>query len=152
MFKTILAAVDGSDPSIHALHIAAQLAKEQKAQLHIITAIPPLPPIAVEGFSPEYLPQYQVDLEEAMQKTLDKAAEETRKTHPGLKVTTHIKNGRLARIITETAVAVDADLIVVGSRGQSGILTWLLGSVAREIADSCTVPVLISKDSRYCQI
>jgi len=151
MFNTILAAVDGSDPSNHALHIAAQLAKEQKAQLHIITVTPILPAIAVEGFTSEYLPQYQDDLEKAMQQTLDKAAEETRKNHPGINVTTHLKEGRPAKRITETAAEVDADLIVVGSRGTSGILTWLLGSVAREVADSCTVPVLVAKDERHCQ-
>ncbi|MFH0850989.1 MAG: universal stress protein [Candidatus Bathyarchaeota archaeon] len=107
--------------------------------------------MAVEGFSPEYLPQYQEDLEKAMQQTLDKAAEDTRKNHPRLKVITHLQEGRPARKITETAAEIDADLIVVGSRGTSGVLTWLLGSVAREVADSCTVPVLVAKDQKYCQ-
>jgi len=151
MFKTILAAVDGSKPSQHALHLAAQLAKQQGAQLHIVTVTPLLPAIAVEGFSPEYLPQYQEDLEKAMQQTLDKAAEETRKNHPKLKVTTHLKEGRPAKKITEAAAEIDADLIVVGGRGTSGILTWVLGSVTREVADSCTVPVLVAKDQTYCQ-
>jgi nucleotide-binding universal stress UspA family protein len=151
MFKTILAAVDGSDPSQHALHIATQLAKQQNAQLHIVTVVPPLPDFTQDGFTPEYIPQYQDDLENAMQQTLDKAAEETRKNHPELKVTTHLKEGRPAKRIIETATETDADLIVVGSRGTSGILTWLLGSVAREVADSCTVPVLVAKDQSYCQ-
>jgi len=163
MFKTILAATDGSEPGTHALHVAAQLAKEQTAQLHIVTVVPPLPAIAAEGFAPSYLPSYQQDLEpsylpsyqqdleEAMQKTLDQAAAETRKTHPGLKIKTHLKDGRPARRITEAADEVDADLIVLGSRGTSGVLTWILGSTAREISDSCTVPVLIVKDRRYCQ-
>jgi nucleotide-binding universal stress UspA family protein len=151
MFKTILAAVDGSEPSTHALHVAAQLAKEQAAQLHIITAVPPLPAIAMEGFSPSYLPEYMDDLEEAMQQVLDKAAEDVKKTHPKLKVTTHLKDGRPAKQITDTAAEVDADLIVMGSRGQSGILSWVLGSTAREVADSCTAPVLVVKDRRYCQ-
>lgn len=151
MFKSILAAVDGSQPSQHALHMAAQLAKQQKAELHIVTVTPILPAITAEGFSPEYLPRYQEDLEKAMRQTLDKAADETRKNHPGLKVTAHLKEGRPAKKITETAEEVDADLIVVGSRGTSGVLTWLLGSVAREVADSCTAPVLVAKDRTYCQ-
>jgi nucleotide-binding universal stress UspA family protein len=152
MFKNILAAVDGSDPSIHALHVAAQLAKEQGAHLYIITSVPPLPAIAMEGFSPEYLPRYQEDLEEAMKKTLNQAAEKIKKAHPRLKITTHLKDGRPARQITNTAEEVEADLIVLGSRGQSGILTWILGSTAREVADSCTVPVLVVKDKRFCQV
>jgi nucleotide-binding universal stress UspA family protein len=151
MFNNILAAVDGSQPSNHALHVAAQLAKEQKAQLHIITVTPTLPALAAEGFTPDNLPQYQEDLDKAMQQTLDKAAQETRKNHPGLTITTHLKEGRPAKRITETAAEVDADLIVLGSRGTSGILTWLMGSVAREVADSCTVPVLVAKDQSYCQ-
>lgn len=151
MFKTILAAVDGSEPSTHALHVAAQLAKEQVAQLHIITAVPPLPAISLEGFSPDYLPTYQQDLEEAMQQTLDKAAEETRNTHPKLRVTTHLKDGRPAKQITDTAAEIDADLLVLGSRGTSGIISWVLGSTAREVADSCTAPVLVVKNRRLCQ-
>ena len=150
MFKTILAAIDGSKPSQHALHIAAQLARQQGAKLHIVTVVPLLPAIAVEGFNPEYLPQYQEDLEKAMQQTLDKAAEDTKKTHPQLKVTTHLKEGRPAKQITETAAEIDADLIVVGSRGTSGILTWVLGSVTREVADIYTIPILIAKDQSYC--
>jgi len=151
MFKTILAAVDGSEPSKHALHIAAQLAKQQKAQLHILTVTPILPAIAQEGFAPDYIPRYQEDLEKAMKQTLEQAAEETRRNHLGLKVTTHLKDGRPAKRITDTAAEIDADLIVLGSRGTSGVLTWLLGSVAREVTDSCTVPVLVAKDQSYCQ-
>jgi nucleotide-binding universal stress UspA family protein len=105
----------------------------------------------MEGFSPSYLPEYMDDLEEAMQQVLDKAAEDVKKTHPKLKVTTHLKDGRPAKQITDTAAEVDADLIVMGSRGQSGILSWVLGSTAREVADSCTAPVLVVKDRRYCQ-
>ena len=150
MFKRILVAVDGSRPSQHTLQMASELAGQHKAELHILSVIPLLPAIVVEGFNPGYLPQYQEDLEKVIQQTLDKAAEDTRKTHPKLKVTTHLKEGRPAKQIMETASEIDADLIVVGSRGTSGVLTWVLGSVTREVADSCTVPVLIAKDRSYC--
>ncbi|TRO54122.1 universal stress protein [Candidatus Bathyarchaeota archaeon] len=150
MFKRILAAVDGSMPSLHALQMASELAIQQKAELHILGVVPPLPAIALEGFSPEYLPTYHDDLEEATQKTLKNAEDETHRSYPELKVATHIKEGRVAKMITETAAEIGADLIVVGSRGTSGVLTWILGSVTREVADSCTVPVLIAKDPAYC--
>ncbi|MBD3207648.1 hypothetical protein GF319_15065, partial [Candidatus Bathyarchaeota archaeon] len=34
----------------------------------------------------------------------------------------------------------------------SGVATWMLGSVSRDIVESCTVPVLVVKDQRYCKI
>ena len=43
------------------------------------------------------------------------------------------------------------DLIVLGNRGTSGILSWVLGSVSRQVTDACTVPVLVIKDQTYCE-
>jgi len=51
----------------------------------------------------------------------------------------------------ETRSEKEADLIVLGNRGKGGIATWLLGSVSRQVTDSCTTPVLVVKDQRYCE-
>jgi nucleotide-binding universal stress UspA family protein len=60
--------------------------------------------------------------------------------------------GSPGKIIVESAQAREVDLIIVGNRGQSRIITWMLGSVSRFVVESCTVPVLVVKDEEFCRI
>jgi len=150
MFSKILVAVDGSDASLHALEIAAKIALDNDAELTILTVAPYPPPMITEDAMPTYLPQYQDDLRESYKKMLQKTNKQLKTKHPTLKTVPIVMEGKPAHTILEAAKARQPDLIVVGSRGTSGVLTWLLGSVAREVADSCTVPVLVAKDERYC--
>jgi nucleotide-binding universal stress UspA family protein len=53
--------------------------------------------------------------------------------------------GRAATEIVREAGEVDADLIVVGSRGQGPIETMLLGSVSAEVVDRAHCPVLVAR-------
>jgi nucleotide-binding universal stress UspA family protein len=150
MFNNILVAVDGSESSIQALDYAAYLADQNKATLHIISAIEPLPTLYSGGASQSYVGQH-LDI-------LYKSYTEIQKTHterlsakyPSLTITSRIEEGRPVSVIKEATK--DADLIVIGHRGQGAILSWVLGSVAKQIVDSCTVPVLVVKDKDYCPI
>jgi len=60
--------------------------------------------------------------------------------------------GSPSRNIVDLSREENVDLIVVGNRGRSGVATWMLGSVSRDIVERCTVPVLVVKDQRYCEI
>jgi nucleotide-binding universal stress UspA family protein len=151
MFKNILAAIDGSQPSHHALTVAADLAQQQHATLTIVTVVPPTPPLLMEDNTQTYLPEYQEQLHKSHQKLLNKTVADLKTIHPGLKTATILKEGSPARKIIEAANEQDADLIVLGNRGTGGALTWLLGSVSRQVTESCTAPVLIVKHQRYCQ-
>ena len=151
MFNKILVAIDGSDPSLHALETAAQIAQTHNSELTILTVTPYPPPTLTEDATPEYLPRYQEDLRESYKKMLTKTTQELQQKHPKLKTTPIIMDGRPARTITEAARTHQSDLIVIGSRGTSGIIDWMLGSVSTQIANTCTAPVLIVKDQKYCQ-
>jgi len=148
MFKKILIGLDGSQSSLNALDYALHLAKQDKAELKIVTAAEPLPPIAADGGAPSYLPEYEEDLRKGLEKMQKTQLEKIKKNYPDLKVTAEVKEGRAAHVIKEAAD--DADLIIIGHRGHGGILSWVLGSVAKEIVDQCTAPVLVVKDKDYC--
>ncbi len=150
MWKKILAAVDGSDPSLHALEIAAGMAAQDKAELTILSVVPPLPPI-IEGDMPPYAPQFTTDLTESYEKMVNAKADEIREKHKGLNVVPIVMTGSPSRRIIEASRAREVDLIVLGNRGTSGILSWVLGSVSRQVTDACTVPVLVIKDQEYCE-
>ena len=151
MFKKILVAIDGSEPSLHALEIATGIALTHDSELTILTVTPYPPPMITDDATPEYLPQFQEDLKESYKKMLTKTNKELKQKHPKLKTVPIVMEGRPARTIVQAARARESDLIVIGSKGTSGVLDWMLGTVSQQIANSCTVPVLIVKDQKYCQ-
>jgi len=85
------------------------------------------------------------------EKQVSKTVDTLKKTHPGINSIPIVKEGNPATKIVEAAKSVQTDLIVVGNRGTGGILTWMLGSVSRQVTESCTVPVLVVKDQKYCE-
>ena len=151
MFKKILAAIDGSEPSLHALAVAADLARQQGAELTIVTVVPLVPPLVMDDMSQVYMPEYQERLRESHEELLSRTVAGLKESHPGLKTSTALMEGSPARKIIEAAAEHGADLIVLGNRGAGGVATWLLGSVSRQVAESCTAPVLVVKDQRYCE-
>jgi len=61
----------------------------------------------------------------------------------GVRVTSVIEHGDAAGVIVDHAKMIGADLIVMGSRGRSGLARWMLGSVADRAARSAGIPVLL---------
>ncbi len=150
MWKKILVAVDGSKPSLHALDVAAEMAAQDNAELTILSIVPPLPPM-VMGDMPHYAPQFTSDLTESYENMVGAKAKEVKDKHNGLNVVPIVMTGSPARKIIEASRARGVDLIVLGNRGTSGLLSWVLGSVSRQVTDACTVPVLVIKDQKYCE-
>lgn len=65
--------------------------------------------------------------------------------HPGLHIEGFVLRGRAAGAIVDEARAMEADLIVLGSRGHGTIATMLLGSTAAEVVDQAPCPVLVAR-------
>jgi nucleotide-binding universal stress UspA family protein len=149
MFKQITAALDGSPNSIKALDYAAHIASQDNATLQIISVIEPLPVIYGGASTAAYNEANQLGMEKNYQKIQTEQRARLKKQYQKLKITTIIKEGRPSTKITESAL--DSDLIVIGHRGHGGVRNWILGSVAKQIVDQCTAPVLIIKDPDYCQ-
>ena len=150
MWKKILVAIDGSAPSLHALEVAADMAANDKAELTILSVVPPIPSMGLEGEMPQ-LTEYTDTIEESVKKMVTSKVKEVEDSHPDLEVVPIVMTGSPSRKIVEAARAREADLIVVGNRGTGGILNWMLGSVSRQVTDACTVPVLVVKDREFCK-
>ena len=152
MFKKILAAIDGSDPAKHALNFAAELAEENGAELVVLAVIPQIHAYFSEDVELDYYPQLQEDMKKSYEDMLQKTVEELGRVHQNLKLAKMLKNGNPAKIIVETAGRQGVDLIIIGNRGTSGVLSWMLGSTGRNVVEACTVPVLVVKDRQYCEM
>lgn len=151
MFEKILVAIDGSDPSIQALGIAANISVENEAELTILSVVPFPPAMLSEEVMPTYLPRYQDDLRESYKLMLKKTDGDIKQKYPELKTVPIVIEGKPAKTIVEVAQSRGVDLIIIGNRGSSGILSWMLGSVSRQVVNNCTVPVLVVKDQKFCE-
>lgn len=61
----------------------------------------------------------------------------------GLEVDEMVRTGRAVQGIAETAERTGSDLIVIGSRGQTGLKKIMLGSVAEGVVRHAPCPVLV---------
>jgi nucleotide-binding universal stress UspA family protein len=64
---------------------------------------------------------------------------------PSLTIEGFVLRGRPGSAIVDEADAMEADLIVLGSRGHGTISTMLLGSTAAEVVDHAPCPVLVAR-------
>ena len=66
----------------------------------------------------------------------------------GFTVNTHVMRGTPHRRINGLADRIDANLVIVGSRGQSPLEQRLIGSTARNVARTTTRPLLLERIAR----
>jgi hypothetical protein len=66
---------------------------------------------------------------------------------PFERVTTHIRSGNPAEAIAQLASDVQAELVVVGTHGQSGGRSFLLGSVAEGTVRLAPCAVVVARES-----
>ena len=138
----ILVALDFSRHSERALDWAADLARRLGASLDLVhayhVALPMGPPAQVA-----VPPRFWSDLRDAAEAQLERAA--ARLHERGLECTSHLSPLPPARAIVETADRIGADLIVMGTRGATGLEHVLLGSVAERTVRAAHCPVLTVK-------
>jgi nucleotide-binding universal stress UspA family protein len=145
MYARILAAVDGSEPSMRAYREAMRLAADQQAVLrvaHVIDLGLALVPWA-DGAVIDY-DALETALRESGVRILEAAAAEARTT--GSEAETVLletdDDNPAAEILTE-ATRWGADLIVMGTHGRHGLAHLILGSVAEGVVRRASVPVLL---------
>jgi nucleotide-binding universal stress UspA family protein len=143
MMKKVLIATDGSPSALRAVELGLELAEEEQAQPILVHVAPTkdVLPVAGIGMVPVSVPH---ELEEADRASLDDAVQIAEER--GLDAATKLLSGNPAREIVAYADRVDADLIVVGSRGHGAISSALIGSVSRGVLLGTTRPVLIVRE------
>ena len=130
----VVVGVAGSDASRLAVRWADHYAAETGGTLRLVT---------VWEHPPEYTGtaavRYAFDLSKAAGDVTENARQDV--TAPAERLQVRVIEGspRLAL----TGAAADADLLVVGSKGHSGVETLLLGSVSAYCVDHSTVPVVV---------
>lgn len=138
MFKKILVAYDDSEGSRQALDHAVKLAKELNSSLHLLWVRSSLP----------HYPETVDEIDEetgAANKFFEKIEThlQTLSKQYGVNLPIDSKPGHAAQAIVEHAREVNADLIILGVRGHSGVWGRLLGHTAERVTEHAPCDVLI---------
>ena len=110
--------------------------------LHVLQPVGPAPPQMDPGYAPELEGERR-----PAHALVERIAKELRSA--GFKADTRVEVGDVREGIIDSAEEWRADLIVVGSHGQSGIQRFLLGSVAEFVARhaKCSVEIVRTSES-----
>jgi nucleotide-binding universal stress UspA family protein len=141
-FRTILVPVDFSEHAARALDAAIELAKHFGAKLHLIHVYP-IHPIMVAPYEVAIPIDIEKTLREPANLKLREWAE--RAVKAGVAVETMAAGDTPAEAIVRHAQDIRADLIVMGTRGLTGLKHVLLGSVAERTLRTAPCPVLTLK-------
>jgi nucleotide-binding universal stress UspA family protein len=137
LIKRILFATDFSRWARRAEDYACSLACSWKASLTVLS-VAEFPP----GLNPDYVvnQQYLADLlKHASAQLADLKGRAERR---GIAATTRMATGIPSEEVITAARAEDSDLIVVGTRGKTGLAHVLLGSTAERVIRGAPCPVL----------
>ncbi len=142
--KRILVATDGSETADRAVEYAANLAKGHDASLLIVNVIGgySLPDSVFRLFTQAQQAWLRELLESMSAQTLTKARDRAR----GLGVATiqlESRTGDVAQTIVDIAQEKDADLVVVGKRGEGRVVGLLLGSISQKLVSLSPRPVTV---------
>lgn len=142
--KKILVPCDFSDSATHAFRFAIDLANQSNGEvllLHVVELPVMYDTLMMPSLSFEEV--YMKDMKENAEKNFSKI--KTKWATDGPKVTSHLEYGATAFTINRFAKEKKADLIVMGTKGATGIKEIMIGSNTEKIVRTSTVPVIAIK-------
>ncbi len=139
--KNVLLATDFSPAAENALRYAGELARHAKAKLYAVhVQAPPnyaLPPQSWKGTT------------ESTEFQARELKEKMGNSFPEVESEVIVREGVPWRVLASLADEMRIDLIVLGTRGRTGIEKFLLGSQAEEILRHAPCPVLVAGPYSY---
>ncbi len=139
----ILLPVDGSKSSLNAAKYVGKLSKDLRSKctvtlisVHDDIGLGHVKQFVANSVIDDYLREVSEKELKGAQKALDVA---------GVKHSMVIKRGNIANEIIAIASKEKFDLIVMGSKGRSGFVDAVMGSVAQRVSNTAKQPVLLIK-------
>ena len=151
LFSKILVPIDGSEPSFHAARIASNIADKFQSEIIVLYVV-------VSPSKSEYANLTGLVTPKQIDMIIENAKKESKNWFKRIEdmVKEENSNIKISMKVIITGVAVygeviqyaqqeNVDLIVVGTRGRSGIKKLLLGSTASGVVTYANCPVLVTK-------
>lgn len=144
--KTILAPTDFSPASKKALKYALRFARDYGSELTVLHVVEPATSSSFEEVpeAPAFSKAKMADAEGRL-RTLIRSLPSA--GAPGVR--SAIRMGVAAHEIVEVAEELDADLIVIATRGYAGWERLVIGSTAARVARAAPCPVLVVREKEH---
>lgn len=144
----ILLAIDGSSCSDRATQLVASLPLPPESAVRVVAVLQPFADALALSYAAAGDASANMESEEErdarhLREAIGRA--EVALKRDDLAVDGFLVRGRPASSIVDEAAGMNADLVVVGSRGHGTIATMVLGSTAAEVADHAPCPVLVAR-------
>lgn len=135
----ILVAIDGSEASLKAARMAADVALRFGAKLTLCHVVPRLllPPDVYGLTIAEVEKEHRAYADRLLETAVANLDE------PGVEIQTTVLYGSPAEAIAEAGAATDVGMIVIGSRGHGAVARMFLGSVSDRLVHISPKPVLV---------
>ena len=139
--KRVLVATDFSPASNAAVTYAFDLAVGLGASVHLLHVVEEW------ALTVTYLKALDIELPGLRERVIDEAHATLRALSASLvdgrtPATTEVREGRPSDVIVDVARSTEADLVVVGTHGRTGVAHTVLGSVAERVVRTAPCPVL----------
>lgn len=142
MFKKVLVPLDGSELSESALtHVTDIISDCHAADVVLMRIKEPLDPNVIGTLDAKVAVELDEAYRDEAARYLDKVVETLKEK--GIAAKTEVLSGNPAEEIIKYSQKNDIDLIIMSTRGRSGISRLVFGSVAEKVIRNSTVPVLI---------
>ena len=151
IFSKLLVPIDGSEPSFHAARVAINIANKFNSEIIVLFVV-------VSPSKSEYANLTGLVTPKQIDMIIENAKKESKKWFNRIEDIAKEKNSniKVSTKVILTGVAVygeiihyaqeeNIDLIVIGTRGRSGIKKLLLGSTASGVVTYANCPVLVTK-------
>lgn len=139
--KTILHPTTFSESAMQAIRLAHSLARDHGARLVLLSVTPPFLP------NPEVYVTV-IDINDRVEKDRRQLAT-LAQTITDVPLEYHARNGEPGPAIVLVAEQIQADLIVMGTHGRTGMSRILMGSIAEHVLRHAHYPVLTVKPGKF---
>lgn len=137
--KKILVPTDFSENAAKALLYAAEIASKTGAEINLLHVAEPLTNNIRQPYPLHEKLEHEI--ERNRMKQLDELQAWVAGTHPAVKATIHLLKGTVVTAVLDFTETHSVDLIVMGTRGASGLKEVFMGTVSAAIIGRARVPV-----------
>jgi nucleotide-binding universal stress UspA family protein len=144
--KKILVPCDFSDSAVQAFKFAVEIANQSKGEIALLNVVE-IPVIHENVMMPTFSFEDTYLKEMKDRADIDFAKMKSKWAKDGLKVSTHVEYGAPTPTISKFIKEKKIDLVIMGTKGASGLKEFFVGSNTEKIVRWSPVPVISLKES-----
>jgi universal stress protein A len=148
---TVIVAVDESDAIAPIVDFVINHKWQENTHIRILHAVQPITMDHPMATYPQFMESLEQDARSYAEKLVAKVKSDIQTVIPEYQITTEVVAGQPAEVILDMAKMLEAELIVIGSHGRSGMTRFMLGSVSGAVASHAPCNVMIVKMRKHAK-